>query len=141
VDRNDLTTFGATRVAAQRAYENAKVGPKEIAVAEVHDAFSPFLYIHMEDLGFCEVGGGPAALERGDARPDGRIPVNPSGGVVGRGHPVAASGLAEIAEVALQLREEAGAHAIARPPRIGLAQAVGGIASHNFVTILGRSGA
>jgi acetyl-CoA C-acetyltransferase len=141
VDRNDLTTFGATRVAAQRAYENAKVGPKEIAVAEVHDAFSPFLYIHMEDLGFCDVGGGPAALERGDARPDGRIPVNPSGGVVGRGHPVAASGLAEIAEVALQLREEAGAHATARPPRIGLAQAVGGIASHNFVTILGRSGA
>jgi acetyl-CoA C-acetyltransferase len=140
VDRADLTTFGASRVAAQRAYENAKVGPKDVQVAEVHDAFSPFLYVHMEDLGFCEVGQGPATLERGDARPDGRIPVNPSGGVIGRGHPVAASGLTEIAEVALQLREEAGTHATARRPLVGLAQAVGGIASHNFVTILGRSG-
>ncbi len=138
VDRDDLTTFGATRIAATRAYENAKRTPKEMDVAEVHDAFSPFLFIHMEDLGFCDVGKAPECLARGEARPDGRIPVNPSGGVVGRGHPVAASGLAEIAEVALQLREEAGAHAIARRPKTGLAQAVSGIASHNFVTILGR---
>jgi acetyl-CoA C-acetyltransferase len=140
VDRSDLTTFGATRVAARRAYENAKIGPKEIGVAEVHDAFSPFLYLHMEDLGFCPPGDGPATLERGEANRDGRIPINPSGGVIGRGHPVAASGLSEIAEVALQLREEAGAHSVPGPPRFGLAQAVGGIASHNFVTILGRSG-
>ncbi len=138
VDRDDLTTFAGTRIAAKRAYENAKVTPKEIQIAEVHDAFSPFVYIHMEDLGLCEVGEGPAAFEKGEVRPDGRIPVNPSGGVIGRGHPVAASGLAEVAEVALQLRGEAGAHAIARPPRIGLAQAMSGIASHNFVTILGR---
>jgi acetyl-CoA C-acetyltransferase len=140
VDRNDLTTFAATRIAAKRAYENAKSTPAEIQVAEVHDAFSPFLYIHMEDLGFCAAGEGPAAVAKGEARPDGRVPVNPSGGVIGRGHPVAASGLAEIAEVALQLREEAGTHATARSPKLGLAQAVGGIASHNLVTILGRSG-
>ncbi len=137
-DRDDLTTFAATRIAAQRAYEAAKVGPKEIEVAEVHDAFSPFVFIHMEDLGLCAAGGGPEAFARGEVRRDGRIPVNPSGGVIGRGHPVAASGLAEIAEVALQLRGEAGAHAVARPPKIGLAQAMSGIASHNFVTILGR---
>jgi acetyl-CoA C-acetyltransferase len=138
VDREDLSTFLATRIAAKRAYEEAKVAPKDIDVAEVHDAFAPFVYLHMEDLGLCEVGHGPAAFEAGDVRPDGRIPVNPSGGVIGRGHPVAASGLTEVAEVALQLRGEAGAHAIARLPRIGLAQAVSGIASHNFVTILGR---
>ncbi|HTZ61921.1 MAG TPA: thiolase family protein [Thermoplasmata archaeon] len=141
VDRDDLTTFAATRIAAKRAYEGAKVGPKEIDVAEVHDAFAPFVYIHMEDLGLCEAGGGPAAFAKGDVRRDGRIPVNPSGGVVGRGHPVAASGLAEVAEVALQLRGEAGAHAIARTPKIGLAQAMSGIASHNFVTILGTGAA
>ncbi len=138
VDRDDLTTFAATRIAAQRAYENAKVTPKDIEVAEVHDAFSPFVYIHMEDLGLCEVGKGPTAFEKGEVLPGGRIPVNPSGGVIGRGHPVAASGLAEVAEVALQLRGEAGAHATARLPKVGLAQAMSGIASHNFVTILGR---
>jgi acetyl-CoA C-acetyltransferase len=139
VDRDDLTTFAATRIAAKRAYENAKVTPKEIDFAEVHDAFAPFVYIHMEDLGLCEEGHGPESFEKGEVRRDGRIPVNPSGGVVGRGHPVAASGLAEVAEVALQLREEAGKHAIARRPTIGLAQAMSGIASHNLVTILGRS--
>ena len=139
VDRNDLTTFGATRVAAQRAYENAKAGPKEVGVAEVHDAFSPFLFIHIEDLGLCEVGQGPGALDKGELRIDGRVPVNPSGGVIGRGHPIAASGLAEIAEVALQLRGEAGAHATSQRPKVGVAQAVSGIASHNFVTVLGRS--
>ncbi len=137
-DRDDLTTFAATRIAAQRAYEGAKIGPKDVEVAEVHDAFAPFVFIHMEDLGLCPVGGGPDAFARGEVRRDGRIPVNPSGGVIGRGHPVAASGLAEIAEVALQLRGEAGAHAIAHAPKLGLAQAMSGIASHNFVTILGR---
>jgi acetyl-CoA C-acetyltransferase len=138
VDREDLTTFGATRVSATRAYENAKVTPKDIEVAEVHDAFSPFVYIHIEDLGLCEAGQGPRTFEKGDARRDGRLPVNPSGGVIGRGHPVAASGLAEVAEIALQLRGEAGRHAIARPPKVGLAHAMSGIAAHNFVTILGQ---
>ncbi len=137
IDRDDLTTFSATRTAAQRAYENGHVTPKEIEVAEVHDAFSPFLYLHAEDAGLCPAGGGPEALERGEFALDGRIPLNPSGGVVGRGHPVAASGLAEVAEVALQLRGEAGTHAIARRPKLGLAHAMSGIGAHNFVTILG----
>jgi len=141
VDRDDLTTFGATRSAAKRAYETAHLGPRDIEVSEVHDAFSPFLYVHAEDLGFCDAGRGPAALDAGDFAPGGRIPLNPSGGVVGRGHPVAASGLAEVAEVALQLRGEAGAHAVARAPKVGLAHAMSGLGSHNFVTILGREGA
>lgn len=139
-DRDDLTTFAATRFAARRAYENAHVSPKEVDVVEVHDAFSPFVYPHMEDLGLCGPGEAPSLLASGAVRRDGRIPVNPSGGVIGRGHPVAASGLAEVAEVALQLRGEAGRHAIARPPKVGLAQAMSGLASHNFVTILGNEG-
>jgi acetyl-CoA C-acetyltransferase len=141
VDRDDLTTFAATRLAARRAYETARVTPKEIDVVEVHDAFSPFVFPHIEDLGLCPAGEGPRLFESGAVRRDGKIPVNPSGGVVGRGHPVAASGLAEIAEVALQLRGEAGRHAVARAPKIGLAQAMSGLASHNFVTILGTGGA
>lgn len=137
-DRDDLTTFAATRIAAKRAYENARLSAKEIDVAEVHDAFSPFLYVHAEDLGFSEPGKGADALANGDFAPDGRIPLNPSGGVIGRGHPVAASGLAEVGEAALQLRGEAGAHGVARRPRVALAQAMSGIGTHNFVTILAR---
>ncbi|HYA58533.1 MAG TPA: thiolase family protein [Thermoplasmata archaeon] len=140
VDRNDLTSFAATRIAAKRAYEASHLTRKEVEVAEVHDAFSPFTLIHIEDLGFCGPGEAPTWFERGWVHRDGRLPVNPSGGVVGRGHPVAASGLAEVAEVALQLRGEAGQHQIARRPKVGLAQAVGGVASHNLVTILGKEG-
>ena len=138
VDRLDLTTFTATRIAAQRAYESAHLTRKEIEFVEVHDAFAPFALIHLEDLGLCGPGEANQWYEKGWVRPDGRLPVNPSGGVIGRGHPIAASGLAEIAEVALQLRGEAGDRSISRPPRIGLAQAVAGIGAQNFVTILGR---
>lgn len=138
IDRADLTSFSATRVAAQRAYESAHLTRKEVEFVEVHDAFSPFSLIHIEDLGLCGPGEGPTWFERGWVRRDGRVPVNPSGGVVGRGHPVAASGVAEVGEVALQLLEEAGRHAVARRPKVGLAHAMSGLASHNFVTILGR---
>jgi acetyl-CoA C-acetyltransferase len=137
VDREDLTSFAATRLAARRAYEEAKLTRKEIDFVEVHDAFSPFTLIHMEDLGFCGPGEAATWFEKGWVGRAGRLPVNPSGGVIGRGHPVAASGLAEVGEVALQLRGEAGGHAIATPPKIGLAHAMSGIASQNFVTILG----
>jgi acetyl-CoA C-acetyltransferase len=137
VDREELTSFAATRVAARRAYEAARLTRKELEVVEVHDAFSPFAMIHIEDLGICGPGQAPGWYEKGWVARDGRLPVNPSGGVIGRGHPVAASGLAEIGEVALQLRGEAGRHAISKRPKVGLAHAMSGIASHNFVTILG----
>jgi len=138
VDREDLTSFAATRVAARRAYEEAHLTRKEVNVLEVHDAFSPFAMMHLEDLGMCGPGEGPTWFEKDWVGLNGRLPVNPSGGVVGRGHPVAASGLAEIAEVTLQLRGEAGAHAIGTAPKVGLAQTISGIGSHNFVTLLGK---
>ncbi|MGA8710643.1 MAG: thiolase family protein [Thermoplasmata archaeon] len=138
VDREETTSFTATRVAARRAYEAARLTRKEIGVLEVHDAFAPFALIHIEDLGICGPGEASKWFEKGWVARDGRMPVNPSGGVIGRGHPIAASGLAEIGEVALQLRGEAGRHAVATRPKIGLAHAVSGIASHNFVTILGE---
>jgi acetyl-CoA C-acetyltransferase len=138
VDREDLTSFAATRVAARRAYEDAHLTRKEVNVIELHDAFSPFSMISLEDLGVCGPGEALGWFEKGWVGLNGRLPVNPSGGVVGRGHPVAASGLAEIAEVALQLRGEAGAHSVGSRPKVGLAQTISGIGSHNFVTILGR---
>jgi acetyl-CoA C-acetyltransferase len=140
VDRPDLTTFAATRVAAKRAYEAAHLTRKELDVIELHDAFAPFPMIHLEDLGICGPGEGAKWFENDWVAPDGRLPVNPSGGLIGRGHPIAATGLAGIAEIAAQLRGEAGSRAIATRPKIGLAHAVGGLATHNFVTILGEAG-
>ncbi len=141
IDRVDATSFAATRVAAKRAYEMAHITRKELDVIEVHDAFAPFALIDLEDLGICGPGEAGTWFREGWVAPDGRLPVNPSGGVLGRGHPVGASGLAEIAEIATQLRGEAGKRALPNLPRVGLAQSIGGMASHNFVTILGRGSA
>ncbi len=141
VDRSSLTSFRATRVAAQRAYETARLTRKEVDFAELHDAFAPFALIDLEDIGV--VGAGEAAgwFASGATRPEGRFPVNASGGLLARGHPIAASGLVEIAEVARQLRGEGGATQLPRRPSRGLALSIGGLASHNFVTILGEKGA
>lgn len=139
-DRPDLTTFAATRLAAQRAYEAAHLTRKEVGVVEVHDAFAPFALLGLEDLGFCGAGEAAGWYEKGWTAPDGRLPVNPGGGLIGRGHPVGASGLAGIAEVAQQLRGEAGTHAVAHRPKVGLAHSLAGVGAQTFVTVLGGSG-
>jgi acetyl-CoA acetyltransferase len=138
IDRTDLTTFVASRLAARDAYEESHLTRKNIDVVELHNAFAPLAFVHLEDLGFCGPGEGPGWFERGWVRADGRLPVNPGGGLLGRGHPVAASGLAGIAEIAAQLRGEAGHHAIARRPKVGLAHSMAGLGVQNFVTILGE---
>jgi acetyl-CoA C-acetyltransferase len=138
-DRDDLSAFLATRLAARRAYQQSGLTRKNIDLVELHDAFSPFGFVHLEDLGFCGPGEGPGWYERGWVGRDGRLPVNPSGGLLGRGHPVAATGLAGIAEVTLQLRGEAGPLAVARPPKVGLAHSMAGLGAQNFVTILGEA--
>ena len=137
VDRADWTSFRATRIAAQRAYEMARMTRKEVQFAELHDAFAPFACIDLEDIGACGSGEGPGWFARGWTATGGRFPVNPSGGCLGRGHPVGASGLVQVAEVARQLLGEAGPLQLPQRPRVGLAQSIGGLASHNFVTILG----
>jgi acetyl-CoA C-acetyltransferase len=141
VDRSDLTTFAASRTAAKRAYEDGHLTRKNIDVVELHDAFAPLAFLHLEDLGFCGPGEGAGWFERGWVAADGRLPVNPGGGLIGRGHPVGASGLAGIAEIASQLRGEAGRHAVARRPKAGLAHSMAGLGAQNFVTILGEAGA
>ncbi len=139
-DRPDLTTFAATRLAARRAYESAHLTRKEVGVVEVHDAFAPFAFVGLEDLGFCGPGEASRWYAEGWVGPGGRLPVNPGGGLLGRGHPVGASGLAGIAEVAEQLRGEAGDRAVATRPKVGLAQSLAGVGAQTFVTILGATG-
>ncbi len=136
VDRDDLATFRATRLAAKAAYEHARLTRKEIDFAEVHDAFAPFAFLNLEDLGLCRAGEAPSWFAEGRTGPTGSFPVNPSGGLIGRGHPVGASGLVQIAEVARQQLGLAGPLEVPRR-RIGLAQSIGGLGTHNFVTILG----
>ncbi len=139
VDRPDLASFVATRTAARIAYEMAKATRKELEVVELHDAFAPFGLVHLEDIGACGPGEGPSWYANGWVDRDGRLPVNPGGGLLGRGHPVGVSGLAGIAEVARQLRGEAGAGAVAHLPRLGLAQSMSGLGTQSFVTVLGRA--
>jgi acetyl-CoA acetyltransferase len=94
--------------AAKKAFESAGVGPEDIHVMEVHDATAFGEIAVMEALGFCPRGEGGVMAERGDTALNGRIPVNPSGGLISRGHPIGASGLAQIFELVTQLRGEAG---------------------------------
>lgn len=130
-----------TALAARRAYERAGVGPKDISLAEVHDATAMGEIIQIENLGFCAFGEGGPVSERGDTTIGGRIPVNPSGGLESKGHPVGATGLGQVHELVTQLRGEAGARQIAGA-RLALAENGGGLQGIEeavaCVTILGR---
>lgn len=110
---------------AQRAYEQAGVGPGDLDVVEVHDAMAPGELLYYEQLGLCGEGEAGALLRSGATAVAGRVPVNPSGGLCSRGHPVGATGLAQLAEIVWQLRGEAGGRQADRP-RIGLTQNSGG---------------
>lgn len=100
------------RIAARKAYERAGVAPADIDVAEVHDASSFAEIRHVENLGLCEIGEGGVMAERGDTALGGRVPVNTSGGLVSKGHPIAATGAIQIIELVTQLRGEAGARQV-----------------------------
>ncbi|MCZ0735638.1 thiolase family protein [Phreatobacter sp. AB_2022a] len=130
-----------SRLGAARAYELAGVGPSEMDVAEVHDATATGEVIEVEALGLVRPGEGGLAAERGETAIGGRIPVNPSGGLECRGHPIGATGLAQVHELTLQLRGEAGGRQVAGA-RLGIAQNGGGIVgveeAVTAVTILGR---
>lgn len=132
---------GLSRWAADRAYRLAGVGPDDIDVAEVHDATSFCEIYQAEMLGFCPVGEGGKLVESGATMLDGKIPINTSGGLVSKGHPIGATGLSMIYEIATQLRGEAGARQ-ARDATIGLIQNGGGVISVEEmvcgVTILGK---
>lgn len=127
--------------AAKRAYELAGLGPGEMSLAEVHDASAVGEIIQSENLGLFEFGGGGPAAERGDTKLGGRIPINPSGGLECKGHPIGATGLGQIHELVTQLRHGAGERQVPGA-RFAIAENGGGF--HGFeeasacVTILSR---
>jgi len=121
----DMARSALTAEVARRAYEKAGIGPSELDVIELHDAFSISELMYTEALGLCGPGEAPCLLERGDTALDGRVAVNPSGGLLARGHPVGATGVAQLAEIFLQLRGEAGPRQ-GRPRRVGLTHTTGG---------------
>jgi len=137
--RASLTSFNSTKEAALKAYTMAQLNPPDIHFAEVHDAFTLFEVIGTEDLGFFTPGEGWKALEKGTTLLKGPLPINPSGGLKSRGHPVGASGLAQMVEIVWQLRGEAGQGRQLEKAEVGLAQSIGGLGNNNIVTILERS--
>jgi acetyl-CoA acetyltransferase len=111
--------------ASRQAYEKASIGPEDINLAEVHDGMAPAELMIYEELGFCREGESPKWINEDVTQINGRLPVNPSGGLTAKGHPVAATGLAQVAEVVWQLRGEAGERQV-RDPKVGLTENAGG---------------
>ena len=110
--------------------------PKEqIDVAEIHDAFTIAEIMNSEDLGFFKKGKGDEALTNGETQINGKIPINPSGGLKAKGHPVGATGLGQICEISWQLRGEAGKRQVINP-KVGLTHNIGGFGNNITVTIL-----
>ena len=121
----DVATFAPTARAARKAYEIAGIGPEEVDVVELHDAFSIGELLHYESLALCPAGEGGRMIDEGHTEIGGRVPVNPSGGLLARGHPVGATGVAQIVELRRQLLGKAGPTQ-AGNPRVALAQCQGG---------------
>jgi benzoylsuccinyl-CoA thiolase BbsB subunit len=121
-----LVNHPVTETAARAAYAEAGVGPEDVDVAEVHDAFAIAEIVHLEDLGFRPRGESAAFVASGGTAIDGALPVNPSGGLLAKGHPYGATGLAQIFELVEQLRGRAGTRQVARA-HVALAQCEGGI--------------
>jgi acetyl-CoA acetyltransferase len=121
----DMTSPEITVRGAREAFEDAGLGPEDIDVAEVHDAFSIAELLYYEAFGFCPRGEAPALLESGATAIGGKIPVNPSGGLLAKGHPVGATGAAQVVEIVRQLRGQAGPRQV-EGARIGLTHATGG---------------
>jgi acetyl-CoA C-acetyltransferase len=136
-DRRDITTLDASVHAARKAFGQARLEPKEIDLAEVHDAFTIGEIVAIEDLGFAEKGEGGRAAEEGLTAIGGRIPINTSGGLKACGHPVGATGIKQAYELVLQLRGEAGKRQV-EGAEVGLTHNVGGCGGTALVHIMSR---
>jgi acetyl-CoA C-acetyltransferase len=124
-ERNSLTSLNATKLAAKMAYDMANIGPEGVDLAEVHDCFTFAELMAYEDLGFCKVGKAGELLESGQTRLCGRLPINSSGGLKAKGHPVGATGTAQAYEIYIQLTNQAGKRQV-HDAKVGLTHNVGG---------------
>ncbi len=125
-DQHNPGEPGIVTKVAQKAYAMASIGPRDVQVVEVHDATAPAELIVYEELGLCQAGEGGKLIDDGVTALGGRVPVNPSGGLLAKGHPVGATGVAQIAEIFWQLRGEAGKRQV-QDARVGLTENGGGV--------------
>lgn len=123
--QKDFTRIRAREVSSQQAYKQAGIGPKDIDVCELHDCFTIAEILATEAMGFFEYGKGSQAAEDGETALDGRIPINPSGGLKAKGHPIGATGAAQAYEIVKQLREECGERQV-KGAKIGMIDTLGG---------------
>ena len=137
-ERETLTSLKAAKFAGQEAYKMAGISPKDLDVAEVHDCFTIAEIFAYEDLGFCDVGKGGKLIEDGVTELGGKLPVNPSGGLKSKGHPVGATGTAQAYEIYLQLTDQAEKRQI-EGAEIGLSHNVGGSGATATVHIYRRN--
>jgi len=137
-EKDDITTLRAVKISAEKAYKMAGVKPSDIQFAEVHDCFTIAEIVAIEDLGFVKKGeGGPYSLA-GKTCIQGELPVNTSGGLKAKGHPVGATGVGQICDVVQQIRGDAGERQVKRNS-LGLAQNLGGSGATSVITILGAA--
>lgn len=136
--RSSLTSIPSAKLAADKAYEMAGVSASDIKLAEVHDCFTIAEIIATEDLGFFEAGKGGKAAEEGQTSRTGSKPINTSGGLKSKGHPVGASGAGQVVEIWKQLRGQAGTRQLAGNPDLGLTHNVGGTGQTCVVNIFER---
>ena len=137
--REDPLTLGAVKTAAEKAYKMAAVKPGDVDLVEVQDDFTINGVLSLESLGLVERGRAAKLVAGGGAARDGELPTNTFGGLKARGNPLGATGVYQVAEVALQLRGAAGDHQV-EDAKVGLAQNMGGLGSTCAVTILRRLG-
>lgn len=136
--RTSITSIPSAKLASKKAFEMAGVSTEDIKLAEVHDCFTIAEIIATEDLGFFEAGKGGAGAEAGETSRSGRIPINTSGGLKSKGHPVGASGAGQIVEIWKQLRGQAGDRQLPGNPDLGLTHNVGGTGQTCIVNIFER---
>ncbi len=138
--RVHLHHFNAARIAAREAYKMANRSPEDIQFAELHDAFTCFEIIGAEDMGIFEEGKGWKMVEKGITEIDGDLPINPSGGLKSRGHPVGASGLAQAVEIVWQMRGAVSKERQVKRNDIALLHSIGGMSNNNVVAIFEKPG-
>ena len=138
-ERPDPTELTAVRLAAEKAFAMAGLTPQDIDVAELHDAFTILEIAESEEVGFFKKGEGHKALAEGVTSLNGKLPINPSGGLKAKGHPVGATGVAQLVELTWQLRGEAGERQVENAKN-GFACNFGGFGNNVVATVLTREG-
>ncbi|HVP57160.1 MAG TPA: thiolase family protein, partial [bacterium] len=136
-ERKDPTELTAVRLAASQAFKMAGLKPADVNVAELHDAFTILEIAESEEAGFFKKGTGHLALEKGETALTGKLPINPSGGLKAKGHPVGATGVAQLTELVWQLRGEAGERQV-KNAKIGFSCNFGGFGNNVIAFVLTR---